>query len=312
MPKYFSSESEILTHIRRWTRSPRAPYGIGDDAALVRPAKGKTQAITTDFLVEGVDFKKRDDPALVGRKTLAVNLSDLAAMGAKPRHALLYLAFPQRTPARSIRQFFKGWSALARKYHIEVIGGDLSRGKEWMSGAVLMGERPASSNFLRSGAKAGDSLWVTGTLGGSILGKHFQFEPRVGEAIFLSEHFPISSCIDLSDGLGQDLPRLLEASRKGAHIFLNAIPVSTAARRLSLGSGKSPIRHAFQDGEDFELLFTAGSNCDRRLLKAWKTKFRTPLAKIGVITPGRKVRFFRGGKEASLSSQLLKGYDHFQ
>ncbi len=312
MPERFSSESDILTHIKRWSRSRRSPYGIGDDAALVLQGKGKAQAVTTDFLVEGVDFKKGDDLALVGRKTLAVNLSDLAAMGATPRHALLYLSFPQKTPPRSLERFFKGWNALARKYRVDLIGGDLSRGKGWMAGAVLMGERPVSSDFLRSGAKTGDSIWVTGALGGSILGKHFNFEPRVTEALFLRANFPVSACIDLSDGLGQDLPRLLAASRKGARICLGSIPISAAAKRLSLRSGKSPLRHAFRDGEDFELLFAVGPGYDQRLLKTWKKKFRTPLTKIGVITPGRKARFFQEGKEAFLSSQLLKGYDHFR
>lgn len=310
--KTIHSETDLLHSIKRWTRSPRTPYGIGDDAALVRPSKGKTQVITTDFLAEGVDFKKGDDLALVGRKVLAVNLSDLAAMGAKPRHALLYLAFPQRTPAHSIRQFFKGWNTLAKKYHIDLIGGDLSRGKEWMAGAVLIGERPVSSNFLRSGAKAGDSLWVTGALGGSILGKHFQFEPRVREALFLRENFPVSACIDLSDGLGQDLPRLLEASGKGAHIFLDSIPVSAAAKRLSHRSRKRPIQHAFQDGEDFELLFTTGLKDDQRLLKTWGKKFRAPLTKIGVITQGRGIRCFVAEKEQKMSAGLWKGYDHFK
>jgi len=312
MMKSFSSESELLSRIRRWTKSPVSPYGIGDDAARLPSGKGKDQVITTDFLVEDVDFKKGDDLARVGRKVLAVNLSDLAAMGAEPQSALLYLSFPGSPSPSKFQRFFKGWQSLARKYKVSLIGGDLSRAKHWMAGAVLVGTCPPNAGFLRTGARTGDSIWVTGTLGGSIRGKHFRFEPRIKEALFLREHFPVTACLDLSDGLGRDLPRLLEASRKGARIFLDKVPVSRAAEKLAQRSRRSALEHAFQDGEDFELLFSLGAKHDAGLIKRWRQKFRIPLTKIGTVALEGKIRCFTGPREERSGSRLWKGFDHFQ
>lgn len=300
-------ETEIVNFIKAQSRSPKSPCGIGDDAALLKTSP--RQVITTDFVIEGVDFKKGEDLKRVGRKVLGINLSDLAAMGARPVSALLYAAFPKRAGLKQWKRFLAGWDELARKYKVSLIGGDLSHSKELMAGAVLIGEVKKGKTFQRTGAKAGDLLYVTGTLGGSIFGKHLKFEPRVKESVFLSGAFPVSSCIDLSDGLGVDLPRLLRASRKGVKLRLDRVPISQSAKKMSKLTGKTVLEHALQDGEDFELLFTVSPKCEKRLIQMWKRKFKTPLTLIGKITPGRQVTDEAGRK---LPGHLLKGFDHFK
>lgn len=308
--KKFRSEDELTAFIRRSSRSPKSPFGIGDDAALIHSKKG--QVITTDFLVEEVDFKKGTDFKRVARKALAVNLSDLAAMGARPTKALLYVGFPGEPTLKVWKRILAGWNGLARKYGVELIGGDLSRAKQWMIGAVLIGEMKNKKVFERRGARVGDSLWVTGRLGGSILGRHFSFEPRVKEAFFLARSFKISSCIDLSDGLGRDLPRLLQASGRGAKLRVDQIPVSKDAVRLSRQTKSLPLAHAFRDGEDFELLFTLPRKSDGALLKKWKSRFRTPLTKIGEITKTAGIECVSAGeKKWILPPSYFEGFDHF-
>jgi thiamine-monophosphate kinase len=294
-----NSEDQIIQLIKKKLGSPKSPYGIGDDAALIDPQ----HLITTDFLVEGVDFKRTEDLKRVGRKVINVNLSDLAAMGAVPEMALGYAAFPKGTKRSQLERFLAGLKAAANRYKVRLIGGDISEAKQWIAGAVMIGKVAKGKPFLRSGAKSGDDIWVTGTLGGSILGKHLDFEPRVREALFLREDLPVSSCIDLSDGLGQDLPRLLKCSGKGAHILPESIPVSRDAHRLSKKTRKSALEHAFQDGEDFELLFTLSPRFQKRLLQRWKRRFKTPLTRIGQVTSQKKCR---------LAGELWKGFDHFR
>jgi len=300
--QYFKNEDEIISCLKKWLGSPKAPWGIGDDAALLGRTHNLTEVLTTDFLVEGIDFTSRDDLERVGRKVLAVNLSDLAAMGAKPRSALLYLGLPSNVSRSDLKRFAQGWKRLAKKYAVSCIGGDLSRSRHWIVGAVVRGETDKPSRFLRSGAEVRDSVWVTGKLGGSRLGHQFDFEPRLREAQFLNRHFPVSACIDLSDGLSQDLPRLLKASRKGVRLSLDQIPISRAAHLRAKKTRKTPLTHALNDGEDFELLFTLGSRYDKSLARAWKRKFKTPLTKIGTI----REKGFDGGKF------LNKGFDHFK
>jgi thiamine-monophosphate kinase len=308
--KKIQSEDDLIKFIKRKSCSPKSPYGIGDDAALLKAAPNCV--ITTDFLVEGVDFKKGEDPKGIGRKVLGMNLSDLAAMGAEPGQALLYAAFPKKNSISSWRRFLKGWNELAKKYKVSLIGGDLSQADRWMIGAVCIGTVKKGKLFTRSKARNGDLLFVTGKLGGSILRKHLNFEPRVRESLFLRENFPVSSCIDLSDGLGLDLPRLLQSSRKGARIQLDQIPISQDAKRLSDKAGKSLIERAFQDGEDFELLFTLSPQYEKKLMQRWRKRFNTPLTMIGDITAKRKIECFIKNQKRSFPQTLWKGFDHFQ
>ena len=307
---HFNNEDEVIQHLKKWLNSPSAPFGIGDDAAFLKPRKGKIQTFMTDFIVENVDFKKGDDFFWVGRKALAINLSDCAAMGAWPRAALLYLGFPPRVSKTRLKRLAEGIRRTAKKYNVPVIGGDLSNAPHWMIGFALVGERKETHQFLRSEAKAGESLWVTGRLGGSLLGKHFRFSPRLEEAQFLAKRFPVSACIDLSDGLSQDLNRLLRASHKGVIIDCDKIPIAKEARKLARQTRKEPLEHALQDGEDFELLFTLPARCDERLPKEWNKKFKTPLTKIGKIQKGVGISIASKEPHQRLRSLFKKGFDH--
>ncbi len=305
-----TNEEDFIKFVKQVTRSPRSPFGIGDDAAILPKTKGES-VIATDFIVEGIDFRKKESLKLVARKALAINLSDLAAMGAEPKSALLYIGFPKNVTKAEWKHFFQGWNALARQYKISLIGGDVSRSPQWMVGAVLIGEVTRGKSWERSGARAGDSLWVTGTLGGSLIKKHLAFTPRVKEALFLKKNFPISSCIDLSDGLAQDLNRLLKASRKGIHLELCKLPASKDSWAITKKTRRSILEHIFTDGEDFELLFTLAPRHEKKLLTSWKRQFKNVmLTKIGKITKTRKIHCTAERKKIILSKRFWKGFDH--
>jgi len=247
-------EAELINHIR----SLPGTELIGDDAAVIGD-----RIITVDMLTEGVDFILADtDPKWIGRKALAVNLSDIAAMGGVPRWIFMAVALPRTgvpefPPLELAQQLLTGARPLIDKYHLVLAGGDTNT---WEGGLVIsitvMGSITERGVFRRSGGKAGDRILVTGKLGGSILRHQFFFEPRIDEALYLNKHYDIHSAIDISDGLTLDLHRLATESRLGATVFEAQIPIAEDAVKLSQQTGRLPIDHALSDGEDFELLFT--------------------------------------------------------
>lgn len=275
---------------------------IGDDTAVVRSCKGKYLLYTADMQVEGVHFKKGEDPKKVGYKAMAVSVSDIAAMGGTPKYALISVGLPKKNIDRAMETLMSGISLCAKKFKIDVIGGDTNRSPHVVIDCFMVGEVEEDNLVLRSGAKAGDHIFVTGPLGGSLKGKHLSFTPRVKESRFLVKNFKVTSMIDLSDGLALDLNRIASASRCGALIFENKIPKSKNIFK---------IQNALFDGEDFELLFTLNGADARRLLSL------SPEKKTGLefYPIGRMTDLFRGVQMITWDGRSQRvacnGFKHF-
>ncbi|QEG35353.1 thiamine-phosphate kinase [Bythopirellula goksoeyrii] len=234
--------------------------GLGDDAAVLKPTKTPL-VVTTDLLTDGVDFLIDEvDPKLVGHKALGVNLSDLAAMAAKPIAAFVSIVLPRagtknNSPLELAIELYRGMLPLAEKHGVTIAGGDTNTWEGDLAISITaIGEATSQGPLARSGAQIGDKLLVTGCLGGSILGRHLQVEPRVEEALLLHDQYELHAGIDISDGLTLDASRLATASGCGIVFDIDQIPISLAANQMSKTSGKSPLEHALGDGEDFELL----------------------------------------------------------
>ena len=221
--------------------------GPGDDCAVVKFNRHYYQLLTCDMIVEGVDFKPHDKPSLVGRKALAVSLSDIAACAGIPKYAVVALGLPKHTRVETVDEICRGMFRLAREFKVNIVGGDISRSLRLTIDVSMTGLVEKKYLVLRNGASVGDFIFVSGALGGSISGKHLTFIPRVKEARFLAENFKINSMIDISDGLAQDLRHILEQSCAGAVIYADLIPRAHASVSLE---------DALYSGEDFELLFT--------------------------------------------------------
>lgn len=263
-------ELELIDWLRK--RLPQNKYvavGPGDDAAVLHASPGMQTVVTTDMLMDGIDFVLAEcDPRRVGRKALAVNLSDIAAMGARPVAAFVSVALPRTAGLPLPQALCEGMLALAERYEVALAGGDTNvwDGPLCISLTVL-GEVPIGRAWRRSGAQSGDVLLVTGPLGGSILGRHFDFEPRIDEALHLAEHYEVHAAIDISDGLSLDVWRLCQESRRGAMLDLPSIPISLAADELELRDGCTALDHALSDGEDFELVLALPPQEAERLLR---------------------------------------------
>ncbi len=265
-------EFGLIDRFKRSIRLDRTVIvGPGDDCAVLALDRDSYQLATCDMLVEGVDFTKKDDPALVGRKSLAVSISDIAACGGIPTHALVSLGLPPKTDTARALAIGAGITRLAASFGINVVGGDISRAGEVIINVSLYGIVEKKNLVLRKGARKGDIIFVTGSLGGSIRGKHLSFNPRLAEARFLVKNFRVSSMIDISDGLVQDLGHIAEASCVGALLHEELIPLSRDA------AGKN---EALYMGEDFELIFTLGPQEAARLISSGEPGFRA----IGIIT----------------------------
>jgi thiamine-monophosphate kinase len=265
--------------------------GVGDDCVLVRPNAGLELAITTDMLVEGRHFTRDADPRQLGHKALAVNLSDLAAMGAAPRWALLSIGLPS-AEERWLEAFSAGLFALAARFGVELIGGDTTRAGARVINIVALGEVPAGVALYRSAARAGDDLWVSGELGGAALGlahpeieeaarRLHEPEPRVelGERLRGIAH----AAIDISDGLVGDLGHIVERSRLGAVVEYARLP--RAAAFAALGDPALERDCVLSGGDDYELAFTAAP-AQRQALEALARELGLPLTRIGAMREG--------------------------
>lgn len=252
-------ESELIAYLRkRLPAHPLLKLGPGDDAAVLRLAGAEDYVITVDLLTDGVDFELgRVDPRRVGRKALAANLSDLAAMAAEPVAGVVAVALPRRGGMELAVALYEGMLPLAEKHALAIAGGDTN---SWdgplVVSVTLIGRVTERGPLRRGGALPGDRILVTGSFGGSILGRHLDFEPRVNEALTLSRRYKLHAGIDASDGLLIDLAHLAEESGCGAVIEPEAVPVADDSRRLAdqLADGSTPLDHALADGEDFELI----------------------------------------------------------
>lgn len=268
------------------TVNPAAPNGIGDDCAVLNPIREGHQLITTDSISYGQHFDDSIAPENVGAKLIKRNLSDIAAMGGIPGSAVLALLCSPDVSIDWLEGFFTGIRETCKRYSVSLVGGDVSTLKETAFSAVLTLSGHVAKPKLRTSSQLDDVIYVTGTLGGSILGKHYQFEPRLVEGQWLCGQPECHAMMDLSDGLGKDLQALLPANTS-AHLFLDQIPLSNAARELARTSGLEELEHAFCDGEDYELLFTLDAKANRsEFEKNWQKRFPdTKLTYIGNIKP---------------------------
>lgn len=255
---------------KRIKKSRDVLIGIGDDCAVLKTRNSsEVELLTVDSVVEGIHFVKGTDEVLVGRKALARSLSDIAAMGGVPKYAILAMGISSQTKISTAHRFLDGFLKMADDYKVHLVGGDVSRSPHFFASVTVVGYAKRGRALLRRGARAGDYIYVSGSLGGSILGKHLKFIPRIKEGKWLAESGIPTAMIDVSDGLLGDLRHVIEESRVGAQLVEKAIPVSKSARFLSLRDGRSPLIHALKDGEDYELLFTTG-----RKDLAWRRKFQ--------------------------------------
>lgn len=264
--------------------------GAGDDAALVALSSRPECLVTVDMINDQVDFDlSRDDPRRIGRKALAVNLSDLAAMAGRPLAAVIALALPRAGALALAKELYLGMLPLAEQFGVAIAGGDTNCWDGPLAISVTMlGEITERGALKRSGARPGDWLLATGAFGGSILGRHFDFEPRVREALLLNERYELHAGMDVSDGLSLDASRLADASGCGVALRLDAIPVSAAAQQLAAerNDGVTALQHALSDGEDFELILALAPDEARRVLG--ERPLDAPLTAIGefVAEPG--------------------------
>lgn len=287
--------------------------GAGDDCAVLDCGAPDQQLLfKTDAVVEGIHFTKETPPEKVGRKALARCLSDIAAMAGTPAAAVVTLGLPNNYDVALVEKIYAGMGELARAHGVAIVGGETTTSPERMFISVaLTGFVPTGKAVLRSGARVGDAIFVTGELGGSLAGKHLDFEPRLAEARWLAQHFKIHALLDLSDGLAGDVRHLLDTAGLGAEIGSDVVPISRAAKLAarSASSAKPPLFAALTDGEDFELLFTVAAQSAVRLKDAWKEKFpKLKLTCIGKVTaePGIRLR-----DKFGVRTFKAHGYAHF-
>ncbi|NIL97689.1 MAG: thiamine-phosphate kinase [Planctomycetales bacterium] len=268
---------------------------------------GAQAVVTCDLIADGVHFRlDRHAPGRVGRKALAVNLSDLAAMAARPLAAFLAILLPRGDASQLAHQLWEGLQPLAEQYELAIAGGDTNT---WdgplVISATLIGTPTPRGPLLRSGAQPGDQLLVTGHFGGSQLGHHLDFEPRVGEALLLAKRYTLHAGIDCSDGLALDVARLAEESGCGAVIQLQDVPLADAARQLAETSGRTAIQHALGDGEDFELLLAVPPEEAQRMLA--EQPLSVPLTRVGQFVDSRGLWQQDGQRRSRLEPV---GYEH--
>lgn len=295
-------EFGLIEKIARGVKTDRSVIkGIGDDTAVLEWTKDKYLLSTADMLIEDRHFKRTTAPEKIGWKALCCGISDIAAMGGLPKWALISCGLPKTLNVNYAAGIYTGLKKAAKIFGVNIIGGDTNASDKIILDVTVLGEVKKKHLTLRSGAKIGDYIFVTGSLGGSIYGKHLDFTPRLKESQILVKTFKINSMIDLSDGLSSDLNHILKQSGVGAIVYECLIPKSKQAKTTE---------NALSDGEDFELLFTLSREEAFRLLDFKKKLFNMPITRIGTITEksagARIIDIF--GRKKILQP---KGFTHF-
>jgi thiamine-monophosphate kinase len=332
------TESELIARIQ--ARLPPAPpwllVGIGDDAAVVEPERNHVDVLSVDTLVEGVHFDRAFvPPDAIGHRAIAVNLSDLAAMGAAPRAALVAMALPFSLRVDDFDAIVSGLAATAARHRLHVAGGNLTRSPgPLVIDVTITGTVKRRQVLLRSGARAGDDVWVSGSIGGAAVGlmvlvsakganiastlslddkssgcieRYLRPEPRVRLGVLLARNRAATACIDLSDGFSDGVHRIADASGVGIIVDADSVPVEDAARGMAAIAGDLGLGAAMGGGDDYELLFTARPRHRRRVAAAAR-QAGVPVTRVGVCTDTRLVTLRRGPAESPLPRG---GYDHF-
>jgi thiamine-monophosphate kinase len=346
------TEADLIARIQQ--RLPPAPdwllVGIGDDAAVVEPERNRVEVLSVDALVEGVHFDRAFvPPAAIGHRALAVNLSDLAAMGAAPRLALLSLALPAGLPLADFEGMIGGLARLAARHRLHVAGGNLTRSPgPLMIDITVVGSVKRRQSLTRAGARPGDEIFVSGTIGAAAAGlgmlrekslntkersvtekalasvslvsfvsknscieRYLYPEPRVRLGLLLSRNRAASAAIDLSDGLADGVHRIAAASGVGVVIDAEALPIDPEVRAWFEARGLDPVAEALTAGDDYELLVTVRPRTGRRLAAA--TRCGVPLTRIGTCTEGpAAVMRLKDGGTMTECELPAGGYDHFR
>jgi len=323
-------EFGLIDRIRKWmtVTDPALLQGIGDDVAVIE-IRDKVLLATTDILIEGVHFDRSwIDPYRLGKKSLIVNLSDIAAMGGIPKYFLISLGLPKNLSLSFISSFYRGLKEGAKRFQVDLIGGDTSLSQKIVINICLLGEGKKRDLLFRRGAKVGNDLFVSGTLGDAALGlkilqkegfmgrpkglieKHLSPYPRIELGQAIARRRLATAMIDVSDGLLIDTTHLLEESGVGARIWEDRIPLSRSYQKWTHSFSKDPYQMALAGGEDYELLFTASLKA-RKKISSLARSSKIPITWIGKILPQKKgfhiIR--RDGKEYS---PVRLGFEHFK
>jgi thiamine-monophosphate kinase len=309
--------------------------GPGDDAAVIESERGALEVLTTDAQVEGIHFDLRFVPAdAIGHRALAVNLSDLAAMGASPRAALLSLVLPDTLEVRTIDGLLDGLLTLAQRHRIALVGGNITRSPgPFVVDVTVTGAARPRRVLTRAGARPGDEIYVTGTIGDAVVGlrslrdgrashgvaeadvdvrgceqRYLRPEPRVRAGMLLGRNRAASACIDLSDGLADGIRQIAEASGVGMLVDDASVPISEEARRWYTRLGQDAIDASLSGGDDYELLFTVRPSHRGRLRAVQKDIGNLPITRIGIVTTDR--RLIVRGRDGN--RDLPPGFEHFR
>lgn len=300
-------ESEFIAWLRtRLPASPALRLGPGDDAAILRLGDRAECVVTTDMLNDGVDFRVgSDSPRRIGRKALGANLSDLAAMAARPLAVVISVALPRRDAASLARELLEGMLPMAERYEVAIAGGDTNLWDGPLAISITaIGEVTERGALTRGGARPGDRILVTGAFGGSILGRQFDFEPRVQEALRLNADFPLHAGTDVSDGLSLDLSHICAESRVGAIVDVDRVPIAPAAYQMA--AGKTPLDHALGDGEDFELILAVPPDAAREIVSSQPVG--VPVTDIGEFVAG--VGLQQRDAAGAIRELVPSGFEH--
>jgi thiamine-monophosphate kinase len=331
-----AGERALIDHIRRRLPPPPSPLivGPGDDAAVFEPERGALQVLTTDALVEGIHFNRRfSSPADVGYRAIAVNVSDIAAMGARPEYALLSFILPEGWTMDDLDGLLDGLLEAASEYRITIAGGNISRSPgPLVVDVTATGSVRPRKLLRRDGGKPGDALYVTGTIGAAAAGlgwlrqgsdaaptdlgthdptnlvrRYLRPEARVRMGMLLGRNKAASACMDLSDGLADAVRQIAEASGTGALVDGTSLPIDAAANAWFTKQGVDPVQSALGGGDDYELLFTVPRKFRGRLRAVQTAARGLQVTRIGELTADRSIRMTRDGIE----SELPRGYSHF-